>query len=115
MQTSGWGWTTQQISDYVSQFPENVRDYILRELMSGKILREFLDRPEGKLILDSTVESIAANVMNMVNICTSSGFENHLMKLREEALNINVCFNFMKGIAQKLTVGEEREKSMKGQ
>ncbi len=106
-------WTTEEISNYISRFTDVERDNVIRELMSSKILRSFLDTAEGKLLLESVVDSIRDQMMKIVRF-SIEGFDVHEKELRQAALQINVSYDFMHGIAKTLTRGEEHESRMKG-
>jgi hypothetical protein len=105
-------WTTEEISNYISGFPGEEKDSVMRELIGAKLLRQFLDTVEGKLLLDSTVDAIRDNTMKIVSL-TINGFDKSIDEIRQAALQINVAYDFMYGIATQLNRGEDHEKRMK--
>jgi hypothetical protein len=105
-------WTTEEISNYISGFPGEQKDSVIRELVGAKLIRQFLDTPEGKLLLDSTVDSIRDNTMKIVSLSVS-GFDKSIDEIRQAALQINVAYDFMYGVATQLNRGEDHEKRMK--
>jgi len=105
-------WTTEEISNYISGFTEIERENVVRELMGSKILRTFLDTPEGKLTLGSTIDSIRDQMMKIVRL-SISGFDGNLEEIKQAALQINVAYDFMHGIATTLSRGEDHETRMR--
>jgi len=105
-------WTTEEISNYISKFTEVERDNVIRELMGAKILSNYLNMPEGKLILNSVIDSIRDYTMKIIRLSVD-GFDKNKEEIKQAALQVNVAYDFIYGIATILTRGEEHEESMK--
>jgi hypothetical protein len=106
-------WTNEEISNYISRFTDVERDNVIRELMSSKILRSFLDTTEGRLLLDSTVDSIRDQMMKIVRLSIEDSKKNS-DAIQQASLQINVAYDFIHGLAKTLTRGEEHESKMRG-
>ena len=103
-------WTNQELNAYISRFESGeAKDNIIKELITAKIIREVLDTPEGKLILDTTIDGIRDNMMKIIRYCLIGQNQPEVQKA---ALEINVAYDFIHGIAVKLSRGDEHEKKM---
>lgn len=106
-------WTTEDLSNYINQFDNSeARENIIRELVSSKILKTCLDSVEGKLVLGSVIDSVRDNMMKIVRY-SIEGFDKNQEAIRQAALQINVSYDFMYGIANTLNRGESHETEMK--
>lgn len=106
-------WSTQELSDYIRLFDTSeARENVVKELMASKILAEFLDTTHGRLVLNSTIDAVRSNMMKIVRACVNGPDENY-KDIVQAALQINVAFDFMHGIATMATRGEEHEKKMR--
>ena len=104
-------WGTQELSDYIKDFSSEEKENIVKELVSSKILGDFLNTPQGKVILNSTIDSIRDNTMRIVQL-SIEGAEVNCYKISQAALQINIAYKFMHGIASTMSIGEAHEKGM---
>jgi hypothetical protein len=102
-------WNNQELSDYISLFPDVQRESVLKEILESKLLQDFLATTEGRLILGNVVDMIRDHTMQVVR-ASIDGFDKHVDEIRNSALQINIAYNFMYKIASMATKGEEHEK-----
>ena len=106
-------WSTQELSDYIRLFDTaEARENVVKELMAAKILNDFLGTTHGRLLLNSTIDGIRSNMMKIVRL-SIEGIDPNREKITQAALQINVAYDFMHGIATTLTRGEEHETKMR--
>jgi len=104
-------WGTQELSDYISNFSSVEKENVVKELVASKILGDFLNTPQGKIILNSTVDSIRNNMMKIVKL-SIVGFDVNFKEIQQAALQINVAYDFMHSIATTMSRGEDHESRM---
>lgn len=105
-------WTNTELSNYISFFAENQREYVLKEILESELLQKFLNTTEGRLILNNVVDSIRDNTMQIVALSVE-GFKKNTDKIEQASLQINLAYKFMYQIASTATKGEEHTKKMK--
>jgi hypothetical protein len=105
-------WSTEELSDYIRHFDTaEARENVVRELMASKILSECLETAHGRLVLNSTIDAVRSNMMKIVRL-SIEGAQKNVDEIIQAALQINVAYDFMHGIATTLTRGEDHEKRM---
>lgn len=97
-------WLNSDLIEYLKKYSENQRDYVLDKILQSDLLRKFMDTTGGRLIINSIVHQISANVSEILNICVGKYDED---AIRQCALKINIAFDFMHQLA---TIAEEAEK-----
>ena len=105
-------WTNDDLSNYVSFFTENQREYVLKEIFESELLQKFLNTTEGRLVLNNVVDSIRDYTMQIVALSVE-GFDKNKEKIKQASLQINLAYKFMYQIAGTVTKGEEHSKKMK--
>uniref|UniRef100_A0A6M3KXH2 Uncharacterized protein n=1 Tax=viral metagenome TaxID=1070528 RepID=A0A6M3KXH2_9ZZZZ len=106
-------WSTQELSDYIRLFDTaEARENVVKELMASKILNDFLNTTHGRLILNSTIDGVRSNMMKIVRLSIENAAKN-TGEITQSALQINVAYDFMHGIATTLTRGEDHETKMR--
>lgn len=99
-------WTNQELGEYVSRFTDIQRDNVLKQLLEQDILARFLATSEGRLVLNSVVDGIARDTMEIVRL-SISGDDMSLCKMEKVAQRIHAAFSFMHGIATIAITGED--------
>jgi fatty acid/phospholipid biosynthesis enzyme len=105
-------WTNQDLIEYVSRFQDQQREYVLKQLLESDLLEKFLGTTEGRLMLNSVVDSIAAETGNIVRLATD-GVADNAEKMAHAALKINVAYNFMFNLAKMSEYGQTHVTKMK--
>ena len=105
-------WNNQDLSDYVSHFAGNQREYVLKEILESELLQKFLGTTEGRLILNNVVDSIRDNTMQIVGL-SAEGFDKNADRIRQAALEINMAKKFMYRIAGTVQEGEKHIEHIK--
>jgi hypothetical protein len=109
----GKRWSTKELSSYIQNFDTaEARENVVRELMASKILSEFLETTHGRLVLNSTIDAVRSNMMKIVRL-SIEGAQKNVDEITQAALQINVAYDFMYGIATTLTMGEDHETMMR--
>ena len=103
--------THDELERYISNFAENQKENVYKQIIDSELLRKAFESSEGKNILNSAVDLIAANVMQIVAECSKTGDDE---KLKNSAREINTTYKLMSDWAKILIRGaEHREKAEK--
>jgi hypothetical protein len=108
-------WTNEDLSNYITHFSENQREYVLKQILESELLQQFLGTTEGRLILNSVVDKIRDNTMKIVSLATKDCEcpDTIVDLIRAEAIEMNVAYDFMYAIADMATKGEKHKESIK--
>jgi len=105
--------THDQLESYINNFNEHQRENVYKQIIDSELLRKAFESSEGKNILNSAVDLISANVMNIVLLATETG-DAAGTKLYNSAREINTTYKLMSDWAKILIRGgEHREKAEK--
>lgn len=99
-------WTNQELGEYVSRFTDMQRENVLKQLLEQDILARFLATSEGRLVVNSVVDGITRDTMEIVRLSVSDD-EMTLSKMERVAQRIHTAYTFMYGIAKLAVDGEE--------
>ena len=105
-------WNSEELSNYVSHFADQQREYVLKEIFESELLQKYLGTTEGRLILNNVVDSIRDYTMQIVSL-SAGDFEKNADKIKQAALQINMAYKFMYQIAGTVQKGEEHSKNIK--
>jgi hypothetical protein len=105
-------WSNQDLVDYISRFKDVQREYVLKQLLESDILAKFLGTTEGRLILNSVVDSITADTMLIVRLATDGQLQ-ETNEIINAARQINTAYNFMYSIAKMAEDGQIHTDKMK--
>lgn len=112
-------WSTEELSEYISKFDTaEARESVVKELMTAKILSDFLETTHGRLVLNSTIDAVKSNMMKIVRLAVENADNSYpdpsfINQIVQAALQINVAYDFMHGIVTMLTRGDDHEARMK--
>jgi hypothetical protein len=102
--------THDQLESYINNFGPNQREHVYKQIIDAELLRKAFESSEGKNILNSAVDLIAQNVMNIVRNCEGAGNDEVL----KSAQIINTTYKLMSDWARILIEGGvHREKAEK--
>ena len=105
-------WTAEDLSNYISFFNENQREYVLKEIFESDLLKEYLNTVQGRLVLGKVVDSIRDYTMKIVSLSVG-GFKKNAAEIEQAALQIDTAYKFMYSIASMVTKGEKHSKAIK--
>jgi hypothetical protein len=105
--------THDELENYITSFPEHQRESVYKQIIDSELLDKAFSTSEGKLILDSAVDMIASNVMNIVRECAKTGDAD--AKVYDAAREINVTYKIMLDWANIIIRGDEHKKKGKEQ
>ena len=111
--------THDQLESYINNFGPNQREHVYKQIIDAELLRKAFESSEGKNILNSAVDLIAQNVMNIVRNCsaptrTLNGGTAGNDEVLKSAHIINTSYKLMSDWARILIEGgNHREKAEK--
>jgi uncharacterized protein YejL (UPF0352 family) len=120
----GREWTNNDLIEYMSRYSDrspvpgkdSPRQAVLNQVTTNDLLAEFLGTTNGRLILGSVVDSITADVMNIVGLAVSGGKTDEVIQqIVGSAQRINVAEKFMRGLATIASTGKQHITEMKKQ
>ena len=104
--------THDQLESYINNFGPNQREHVYKQIIDAELLRKAFESSEGKNILNSAVDLIAQNVMNIVRNCDGGTAGND--EVLKSAHIINTSYKLMSDWARILIEGgNHREKAEK--
>jgi len=104
--------THDQLESYINNFGPNQREHVYKQIIDAELLRKAFESSEGKNILNSAVDLIAQNVMNIVHNC--DGGTAGTDEVIKSAHIINTSYKLMSDWARILIEGgNHREKAEK--
>lgn len=104
-------WTNEDLKNYVTLFSDQVRDTVLKDILEADILARFLSTSEGRLVLNSVVDDITAQVLKIVTL--SREYAKNADLIAQAALRIDMSHEFMRRLATIAVKGEEHADQMK--
>ena len=87
------------------------RDVVVTELKKAEILEEFLEGPEGKIVLDFVLDSVRNNMSKIVNL-SAAGFDENISAIKQAAFKIKIAHEFMYSLVVILDRGQKHEELM---
>ena len=104
--------THDQLESYINNIGPNQREHVYKQIIDAELLRKAFESSEGKNILNSAVDLIAQNVMNIVRNCDGGTSGND--EVLKSAHIINTSYKLMSDWARILIEGgNHREKAEK--
>ena len=109
--------THDQLENYISNFKENQREVIYKQIIDSELLRKAFETSEGKNILNSAVDLITDDVIKIVSASAQMGLDEDGQNFRAILVHgreINTTYKLMSDWAKILIRGgEHREKAEK--
>jgi hypothetical protein len=103
-------WSNEELTNYVTNFSDEQRESVLKQILETELLQKFINTPDGRLILNSVVERIRDYTMLIVSLSVSG---KPIEDIKEAALKINIAYDFMYSIAGMISKGDDHKKNMK--
>jgi hypothetical protein len=100
--------THDELENYINSFREDQREVVYKQIIDSELLQKAFSTSEGKLILDSAVDLIASNVMQIVRECAQIG-EEPSQGVDRAAREINTTYKLMTDWAKILIRGSEHK------
>jgi len=98
------------IAKYVSGFTENSRDAVVDQIVKGKLLRQAIEMPGGKAIINSAIDDIHRKIMTMVMSCGKP--ERNYADIETLATEIYIIHGLIRNWAQILVDAERHQNAM---
>lgn len=99
--------THEELEAYINNFHEVHRDTVYKEIIDSELLAKVFSMPEGKLILNSAVDLISADIMKITAACVKEDFD--YTKIVPLAYEINTTYKLMTEWARVLIKGDEHK------
>ena len=106
---------SEDLSDYISDFPEKQKDTVFKEVISSRLLKQVFETKEGSLVLNDAISLITDRVTEILAVGCSRKYDDGEKsgKILSLANEINVTKELMRRWAGILNIGEAHEKRMK--
>ena len=101
------------LMDYVANYAEHSRDAVVEQIMKGRLLKQAIETPAGKVIINSAIDDIHQKIMKIVGLCTKPG-EATALEIGTLGQEIAIIFKLIMSWADILVNGEKHEEAMKG-
>lgn len=102
-----------RIEEYINNFyDESSRDAVVTQIMKCRVVKDAIQTPVGKALLNAVIDSIRDKIMALLGSCTKKTKADQTEKIRQEALEIHVMYNLLKEWAQIIVDGEKHEQAM---
>lgn len=106
--------THEELENYINGFQPQQREAIYKQIIDSELLAKAFETSEGKLILNSGVDLITSNVLQIVRYCSDNPPEDAVKRLYPFASEINTTYKLMTDWAKILIRGSEhKEKAIK--
>lgn len=105
------------LSEYLTKFRMDVREHIVELIAKTKIIREALQKPEGKIILEQPIEQYKSHILAMVDALVSRQAleEDKLKLLIDAAREARVRYEFIISLSGLIAEGQKHLKNLKKQ
>lgn len=102
-----------RLEEYINGFSESTRDAVVAQIMKSRVIKQAVETPQGKALLNSVIDNIRDKTMVVIGSCTEKSEEDQTEKIRKAATEIHIMFNLVKDWAQILVDGNQHEEAMK--
>jgi len=102
--------THDQLEQYINSFREIQREEIAKHIIDSELLREAFETSAGRMILNSAVDLITSNVIQIVRYCSESPPNESITQIQPHAAEINTTHKLMTDWAKILIRGGEHKK-----
>jgi len=102
-----------RIEDYINSFTEQTRDAVMSEILKSRVIKQALDTPQGKGLLNSVVDSIRDKTKAIIGAASGDIKATQLEKIRVLAQEIHIMYHLLRTWADLLKEGEKHEEVMK--
>jgi hypothetical protein len=99
--------THDELENYINSFREEQREAVYKQIIDSELLEKAFSTSSGKQILDSAVDLITSNVMQIVRECAKTGEAANTVY--QAATDINATYKIMTDWAKILIRGSEHK------
>lgn len=104
-------WTAADLNIYINRIREDERDLVLAQVLDKRRLRQYLDTPDGKLILRDAINTVHSELMEIFKLVIDDPRKN-IDKIVTSSDRYRAVINIMNRWMVLLKKGEEHEKKM---
>jgi hypothetical protein len=103
------------LSEYLSRFRHDVRDHIYELIQKTKVVKDALQKPEGKIILEQPIEQYKNYILSIVDtlVAREGVSEEKLKTLIDAAQEARVRLEFILQLSGMVAEGQKHLKGIK--
>jgi hypothetical protein len=102
-----------RLEEYINTFYEGeARDAVVTQVMKSRVVKQAMDTPQGKALLNNVIDRIRDKLMSIVGSCAEKSKEKQTESVRNDAAEIHIMFNLIKDWAQIIVDGEKHEEQI---
>ena len=105
-------WTAADLNIYINRIREDERDQVLAQVLDKRRLREYLDTPEGQLILRDAVNIVRSELMEIFRLVIDDPRKN-IDKIVTSSDRYRAVIDIMHRWMDLIQKGEHPEKQLK--
>ena len=107
-------WTGVDLNIYINRIREDEREHVLEQLLNKRRLRQYLDTPDGKLILNDAVNIIRGELSEIYElIVKAKNPRANIDKIVEASDRYRAVLDIMYRWTDMILKGEHHEKQLK--
>ena len=102
-----------QLVDYLNNFQGSQRESIYKSILDSNIMEQAFSTPEGKMLLNQTIDIIANNVIKIVSTCAGAAPDKASSEIYPACMEIGLAHKTLVSWAKILTNGEQHKQKIK--